>query len=148
MGVIVAAVVVGHVAAGINKIQAEKIVDDFKKENEGLRAEEMINKYLDENYSNVYTENFDINSSNVKIVNGSDVNFQDRMVISILLSEHDYTQRSAANLAAEWEAHNIFDYVTGGKNASARDVDLNSDFWDNAGYTEAGTIFCHIVGWY
>ena len=145
--VIAVAVVVGHVAAGINKIQAEKIVDDLKANDEDESSEKLMNDYLSNIYGNdTYVDLSD--PKNAHIENGADVNFRDRMVISILLSEHDYTQRSAANLAAEWEAHNIFDFITGGKSAAARDVDLNSNFWDNAWYTEAGTIICHILGWY
>ena len=147
VAIIVVAVVVGHVAAGINKIQANRTVEELKSNSDETCLKTLMNDYL----SNIYGTDTYVDLSDpkeAKIVNGADVNFRDRMVISTLLSEHDYTQRSAANLAAEWEAHNIFDFIVFGKSERARNVDLDSNFWNNKGYTEAGTILCHILGWY
>ena len=150
--VVAAAILIGHVAAGVNKVAANNTVEKLERNNSEsespLSSEDLINNYLSEKYGKDSEIFVTINDDNAKIENGSDVNFRDRMVVSILLSQNGYTQRSAFNLAAEWEAHNIVDFVSNKNSKRARDVDLNADFWDNEWYTEVGTIICHFLGWY
>lgn len=150
VAVMASTVLIGHVVAGVNIIVADNIVDSLEKNNSQSEAplsnEEMINKYLNEKYGSDVSVN--ISNDNAKITNGSDVNFRDRMVISVLLAKNGYSSRSAVNLAAEWEAHNIVDFIAGGNNDRARNVDLDSNFANNEWYTICGTIICHIVGWY
>ena len=150
--VVAAAILIGHVAAGVNKVAANNTVEKLERNNSEsespLSSEDLINNYLSEKYGKDSEIFVTINDDNAKIENGSDVNFRDRMVVSILLSQNGYTQRSAFNLAAEWEAHNIVDFVSNKKSKRARDVDLDADFWDNEWYTEVGTIICHFLGWY
>ena len=149
------AAVVGHIATGINILIAKNTVEEIKAQHynsfdpkSNHSCEEIINDYLSSKYgaeSGIYVA---ISDSNAQINNGSDVNFRDRMVVSMLLAEEGYTSRSAVSLAAEWEAHNIVDFILCGTNTNARHVDLDSNFRDNKRYTELGTIICHIMGWY
>ena len=52
--------------------------------------------------------------------------------------------RSAHDLAAEWQGHNVHYAFT--KSESSKHVDLDFDFKTNKWYTKVGTIFFRIIG--